>query len=352
MARRFSRPEALASIHEVRARIFESMGDYRRAYLAQDTFLALSRELLNEGRVKAVAEMNERYESERKARQIQQLELEKLDVTLTNARITSARNSYLFSGLFAMLLALGLYTRLRFVRRSRAALQHQKDVSDSLLRNILPASVAEELKERGTAIARHYDSATILFSDFEDFTAISSGLTPDELVEEVNSYFKAFDAIIAHYRLEKIKTIGDAYMAAAGIEGISNASAIAAVSAGLAMQAYVERRNDLQRQRGYPLFGMRLGIHSGPVVAGIVGASKFQYDLWGDTVNTASRMESLGETGRVNISEVTYRLVRDHPGFSFTPRGPMEVKGKGSMPLYFAELAFPDKEMDDLVRKA
>ena len=97
---------------------------------------------------------------------------------------------------------------------------------------------------------------------------------------------------------------------------------------------------------------MRLGIHSGPVVAGIVGASKFQYDLWGDTVNTASRMENLGETGRVNISEVTYQLVHDHPGFFFTPRGLMDVKGKGSMPIYFAALAFPNSEMDELVRRA
>ena len=352
LARRFSRPEALASIHEVRAEIYESMGDYKRAYLAQDTFLVLNRELLNESRVKAVAEMNERYESERKARQIQQLQLEKLDFSLKNERITSARNSYFYSGVFALLLAIGLYSRLRFVRKSREAIQHQKEVSDSLLLNILPASVAEELKARGSAVARHYDAATILFSDFEDFTSISSKLTPDELVEEVNSYFKAFDRIIAHYRLEKIKTIGDAYMAAAGIEGISPASAADAVSAGLAMQAYVKRRNERQLERGYPMFSMRLGIHSGPVVAGIVGASKFQYDLWGDTVNTASRMEGLGETGRVNISEATYRLVHDHPGFLFTPRGLMDVKGKGNMSVYFAELAFPNGEMDELVRGA
>jgi class 3 adenylate cyclase len=248
-------------------------------------------------------------------------------------------------------LAGGLWSRLRYVRRSRAAIQQQMAVADGLLLNILPASVASELKSSGSARARQYPQATILFSDFQDFTFISSHMDPERLVSEVNTYFKAFDAITRHYGLEKIKTIGDAYMAAAGLDEISRATAVDAVRAALAMQAYVHLRTEEMLRQGMPVFEMRLGLHSGNVIAGVVGDSKFQYDLWGDTVNTASRMEGLGETGRVNISDSTYQLVRHEPAFSFHARGHLEVKGKGQMQLYFVSLAAADADMDRLLQE-
>jgi class 3 adenylate cyclase len=349
LADSMSRMEYLADIQEARAVLYAAMNDYKRGYAYLDTFILIREQLLDEKRIEAVAQMMEQFESERKARRIQQLELDKLDSTVRQQRANYTRNVSLIGVLVVLGLAAGLWSRLRYMRRSRAALQQQMAVADGLLLNILPANVASELKSSGTARARQYPQATILFSDFQDFTFISSHMDPERLVSEVNTYFKAFDAITRHYGLEKIKTIGDAYMAAAGLEEISRATAVDAVRAALAMQAYVAHRTENMRRQGLPVFEMRLGLHSGPVIAGVVGDSKFQYDLWGDTVNTASRMEGLGETGHVNISENTYQLVRHDPAFSFQSRGNLEVKGKGQMPLYFVFLAAADGDMERLV---
>jgi class 3 adenylate cyclase/Tfp pilus assembly protein PilF len=255
------------------------------------------------------------------------------------AREKGRRNVLLLVAVLVVILAGGLWSRLRYIRRSRALIWREKDLSENLLLNILPKEVAEELKTKGFVDARHFDDATILFSDFEDFTRTSERLTPQELVEELNACFMAFDRIMAQYGIEKIKTIGDAYMAAAGLSGPSTTGAVQAVRAGLDMQAFMERYNAGRRELDKPGFGMRLGIHTGPVVAGIVGVKKFQYDIWGDTVNTASRMESSGEVGKVNISEATYALVKNDGSFTFTPRGKVQAKGKGEMEMYFVTRA-------------
>jgi len=241
-------------------------------------------------------------------------------------------------------------------------LREEKQRSDDLLLNILPSAVAEELKNNGAAQAKHFDSATILFTDFKGFTEASEKLTPQELVEELNTCFKAFDHIITARGIEKIKTIGDAYMCAGGLPDPKTSSPADVVHAALEMQAFMTSRKTERDAQGLPAFEMRVGIHTGPVVAGIVGVKKFQYDIWGDTVNTASRMESSGEVGQVNISESTYALVKDAvagssllvdgpefpgsrattnqqpsstPAFSFTPRGKVQAKGKGEMEMFF-----------------
>ena len=163
--------------------------------------------------------------------------------------------------------------------------------SDELLLNILPAEVAEELKAKGHADAKHFDTVTILFTDFKGFTEASEKLTPQELVEELNTCFKAFDHIITARGIEKIKTIGDAYMCAGGLPDPKTSSPADVVHAALEMQTFMTSRKAERDAQGKPAFEMRVGIHTGPVVAGIVGVKKFQYDIWGDTVNTASRME-------------------------------------------------------------
>lgn len=216
-------------------------------------------------------------------------------------------------------------------------LSREKDRSDELLRNILPAEVASELKALGRTRAKYFDQATILFSDFQGFTELSGSLSPAELVEELNVCFKAFDRIMEKHRVEKIKTIGDSYMAAGGVPDPRAGAPEDVVMAALEMQEIMEERKQERQALGKQAFEMRVGIHTGPVVAGIVGLKKFQYDIWGDTVNIASRMETNGQIGKVNISERTHALVREKEGFSFIPRGRVMVKGKGGMEMYFVE---------------
>ena len=232
-------------------------------------------------------------------------------------------------------LAVVLGQRFRFQRRTTAALAHEKQRSDELLRNILPAEVAEELKETGRATARHHEQVTVLFADVEDFTQLSERLPAAALVSALDAYFAAFDAIADEFRLEKIKTIGDAYLMAGGLSAGPGAAPAAAVRAALAMQHTVAAMRAAREAAGLPCFRLRIGLHTGPVVAGVVGVRKFAYDIWGDTVNLAARMEQSGEAGRINISEATYHLVS--PAFTCIPRGRIAAKHKGEVAMYFVE---------------
>jgi class 3 adenylate cyclase len=218
------------------------------------------------------------------------------------------------------------------IEGQHAALLAEKNKSDELLRNILPAEVAEELKQNGSSAARQYDEVSVLFTDFVDFTGVAEQMHPQELVQELNECFTVFDATIEKHGLEKIKTIGDAYMAVCGLPLRDKRHAQKTVQAALEITHFIQTRRE-----GKPLFRIRVGIHSGPVVAGIIGVKKFAYDIWGDTVNTAARMEQHSEPGRINISGTTYALVRD--AFVCTPRGRVVAKHKGEVEMYFVETA-------------
>lgn len=220
------------------------------------------------------------------------------------------------------------YNNLLSVANTQISLE--KTRSDDLLLNILPADVAEELKERGSANARLFEEVTVLFTDFVDFTIVSELLTPQELVDELNACFTEFDTIITSYGIEKIKTIGDAYLAVSGLPNSDPRHAIQAVKAGLAIRRFVQNR---KQTYGSKTFNVRIGIHSGSVVAGIVGSKKFAYDVWGDTVNTAARMEQNSEPGKINISKKTSDLLNDE--FSLVYRGEIIAKNKGAMQMYF-----------------
>jgi adenylate cyclase len=212
-------------------------------------------------------------------------------------------------------------------------LHKEKEKSEKLLLNILPAKVAEELKEKNYAAPRSYEMVTVLFTDFKGFTSMAEKMRPEEIISELNTIFSEFDRICKEYNLEKIKTIGDAYMCAGGIPEPNTTNAIDAIKAALEMQQYMKVLADKKQARDEQYFELRLGINTGPIVAGVVGESKFAYDIWGDTVNLASRMESAGEVGMVNISNHTYELVKDH--FDCTYRGRVSVKNKGEVEMYF-----------------
>ena len=245
------------------------------------------------------------------------------------------RNLAIAAGIICFILAIGFFSRWQYVKKSKNVLKKEKDRSESLLLNILPAEIAEELKEKGEAEARDFDLVSILFTDFKGFTEKSAELTAAELIGEINHCFKAFDHICEKYGIEKIKTIGDAFMAAGGLPVPSTDSVQNTVMAALEMQSFMTQRfADKETAEGFT-FEMRLGIHTGPVVAGIVGVKKFQYDIWGDTVNTAARIESSGAVGQVNISQHTYELLQDNKKFTFTHRGKIQAKGKGKIDMYF-----------------
>ncbi|MEL6142330.1 MAG: adenylate/guanylate cyclase domain-containing protein, partial [Bacteroidota bacterium] len=214
----------------------------------------------------------------------------------------------------------------RTVQRRTAELAEEKQKSEELLLNILPAQTAKELKEYGKAVAHRYDQVTVFFSDFVAFTAIANALEPEELVQELDFCFRTFDQIVARYGLEKIKTIGDAYLFIGGLQGQPQAAAVDCVKAALDIQTFLRNHAIQSKGNGRPVFRARIGLHTGPLVTGVVGTHKFAYDIWGETVNVAARMESNSIPEGIVVSDATHHLVKDH--FSCQPHGTYEEHGK------------------------
>ncbi|MFH2011716.1 MAG: adenylate/guanylate cyclase domain-containing protein [Pseudomonadota bacterium] len=217
-----------------------------------------------------------------------------------------------------------------FVRQKNATLmllESEQEKSENLLLNILPKDIADILKNENRTIADHYHSASILFADVVNFTPISTQMMPEELVNLLNDVFSYFDSLVEEYNLEKIKTIGDCYMVAAGVPRPRADHAHVLTHLALKVQAYTNSHEFQGRKLNF-----RIGINSGPVVAGVIGRKKFIYDLWGDAVNTASRMESQGIDGQIQITEATYELIKND--FLCEPRGIVNVKGKGEMEVW------------------
>jgi adenylate cyclase len=248
-----------------------------------------------------------RFESERSAREQQ---------------IRTQRTTLLSMGVVLLLIGmLGL------------SVYRGKKRSDVLLLNILPKKTAEELKKDGKAKARYYHEVTVMFADFVNFTEATESYPPGELVDAIHHYFSAFDTIMEKYDIEKIKTIGDSYMAVSGLPGENAAHARNMILAAEEIIRFVEEQRSNSTAGNDIRFDIRIGIHSGPVIAGIVGRKKFQYDIWGDTVNTASRLETASMPGRINLSEKTFDLIKEE--FDCEPRGKIHAKGKGDMEMYF-----------------
>ena len=321
---------------QIQARIYEKTGQPQQALTHYRRYIGLRDTIRSEESKRAGFRQQLGYEYDRKTARLQAAQAQRQAVAAAEIRRQKLlRYATLGGALLLLLLAGGLYNRFRFQRRATAAIAHEKERSDELLRNILPAEVAEELKDTGKTTARHFERVTVLFADVVGFTQLSETLSPQLLVATLDTYFGAFDAITGRFGLEKIKTIGDAYMLAGGLGQGDAADPAAVVRAALAMHAAVAALQAERQPLGLPCFTLRIGLHTGPVVAGVVGVKKFAYDIWGDTVNTAARMETSGTAGKVNISESTHALVADR--FACTPRGRLAAKHKGEIEMFFVE---------------
>lgn len=305
--------------HQNLANVYAELGRHREAYLHQSQYVSLRDSSLKIEQESTINDLQTRYETEHKE---QEIALLTRDQELSAARFN--RQQLLLLGTTLLLALSG--SLVWSIARGRQQLQH-------LLLNILPAPIIQELKAKGAIRARRHEEVSVLFADFVDFTSLSEQISPEQLVELINEYFSAFDEIVGRHGVEKIKTIGDAYMCAAGLTTQNARQTEQLVQVAQEMvhfaQTYTQKKADYS-------FQLRIGIHTGPVVAGVVGKKKFAYDIWGDTVNTAARMEQNSSPNEITLSGHTYARVKDL--FPFVAKGALNIKGKGEMELYSWQL--------------
>jgi adenylate cyclase len=325
----------LKDAYEGLANVYAELSDFRNAYKFQALLSETEKTIYSIETDDKIKTLQFSYEIDKKEGEIEILKQTEEIAGLQIERQKTVIYAGTIGVFLLILMGLGLYNRYKYVQRTKKVIEIEKDKSQKLLLNILPEETAKELEDKGSAIPRHYKSVSVLFTDFKSFTRLAEAMSSEDLVEELNTYFSAFDDIMEKYGLEKIKTIGDAYMSAGGIPTANETHAEDTIKAGLAIQEYMYKSNQRRADKGLIAWELRAGIHTGPVVAGVVGKKKFAYDIWGDTVNVASRMESNGEAGKVNISAATYSLVKDQ--YDVTHRGKIEAKNKGEIDMYFVE---------------
>ncbi|MFT6836614.1 MAG: adenylate cyclase [Sediminicola sp.] len=311
LAEQYQLKEQISEANLKLSELYEIIGNLEISYRHYKEHIAYRDSVINLQKVQQIGNMRTDYEVSQKQVEVVLLETQK-------------RNQLIILGFIGILLLASLW----FYR----IISKEKIKSEKLLLNILPADTAKELKLNGKVKARKYNAVTVMFTDFKGFTSFSENLSPEALVETVDFYFSKFDTIIEKHGLEKIKTIGDAYMCAGGLHHNEDNHAKSTVEAAFEIAAFVEQtKNDTASSE--LAFDIRIGINTGPVVAGVVGTKKFAYDIWGDTVNVAARMETMSEAGRINISENTYKLVKEE--YDCEPRGEIQVKNRGMMQMYF-----------------
>lgn len=312
--------------------IYARLGDYKNAFYYSQWYKRLSDSLHRSERKEQLVLLdlnNEIHKREQKSELQRLLAEKKIRQQKTGKNLMAIAVGFLF------LLTGIVFMYYKSQRRSNRLLNAAKKKSDELLLNILPHETADELKSKGFAEARRYESVTVMFTDFKDFTKASEKLSAEELVQEIHFYFSEFDRIISRHTIEKIKIIGDSYMCAGGLPLENTTHPCDVVEAALELQEFIASQRIVRQMRGKHYFELRIGIHTGPVVAGIVGIHKFAYDIWGDTVNTASRMEGEGATDKVNISETTFEQIRHR--YHCTYRGKISAKHKGLVDMYFVD---------------
>jgi adenylate cyclase len=317
------------------AATYFGMGDYNKAFIFQKKFSDLADTLNNQMLADKLTSLQRNFEIQTKQSHINLLtkdkKLQELDLNSQKLQKT------IISGGLALILIIALIIFRNYLQSAKTnkLLDLQKVQIETLLQNILPAEVAKELQKNGRATPRYFEHASVLFTDFKDFTKHADSLSPQEIVSELNSCFMAFDDIIEKYNLEKIKTIGDSYMCAGGITSANTAHTLNMIQASHDIQLFMNLRNEERTFQGQEPWNLRIGIHVGPVVAGVVGKKKYAYDIWGSTVNIASRMESNGEPGLINISAATYEQIREH--YDCVHRGKIFAKNIGEIDMYFVD---------------
>ncbi len=227
------------------------------------------------------------------------------------------------------------------LKKQKSEIEQKNDRIEELILNILPREVAEELSQKGTTETRYYDFTTVFFADIKGFSKLAKQVTPQQLIAELDRTFGQFDDITKKYNIERIKTIGDCYMCAGGVPNRNNTNPFDVVLASLEIQKWMEEE---KQKRNGDFWEVRVGAHTGDLVAGVIGKTKFAYDIWGNTVNLASRMESVGMIGKVNISDSTYNIIKDY--FDCTSRGEIEVKNMGKVSTYFVDRIKPEFSAD------
>ncbi len=325
LAKKHGLKEQISEANLKLSELYDQVGDKANSYTYFKDYIVYRDSVKNIEAVQQMANQRTNYEVSQK----------QIEINLAEQREKNQRNIAIGTAVAVFLiglLAIGLFRRNTFIRKTKQLIEEERDRSDNLLLNILPEETAVELKANGKVKAKKYDAVTVLFSDFKGFTSYSEKLSPEALVETISFYFSKFDAIIEKYGLEKIKTIGDSYMCAGGLHDNTKDHAHRMVSAAFEIAACVEEaKKDVAASE--LTFDIRIGINTGPVVAGVVGTKKFAYDIWGDTVNVASRMESMSEPGQINISENTFALIKEDADCEY--RGKIQVKNRGMMKMYF-----------------
>lgn len=323
----------LKNAYESFSNAYSRMGDYKNAFVYQTKFSIIKDTLYNNETDRKLGSLQFDFDIKKKEGEINLLtkdkELQEADIK----RQKLAKFAFLVGLILVLIIAIITYRNYLKKVKTNELLDKQKDQIEDLLHNILPEEVAKELQAEGKAKPRFYEQVSVLFTDFKGFSTLADKLSPQELVEELNTYFVAFDNIVDSYGLEKIKTIGDSYMCAGGIPSPHENHTFDMVKASLDIQQYIQDRNVVRRKKGLPDWDIRIGIHVGSLVAGVVGKKKYAYDIWGSTVNIASRMESNGEPGLVNISQATYDIIKDK--YKCTHRGKITAKNIGEIDMYF-----------------
>ena len=315
--------------YEALIKLDSAKSDYKNAFRHYKLFISARDSLYNEENTRKSVQAQMQYDFDKKE-SLAKADQDKKDAL---AKKELQKQKLIRDGFMIVFAVVGFFALVFFNQRNK--IRTGKKRSDDLLLNILPLEVAEELKLKGSAQAKQFESVTVMFTDFKDFTLISEKLSPNELVEEIDACFKAFDHIISIRNFEKIKTIGDSYMCVGGLPVSNDTHPFDVLYAAQEIRKFMMDRLTLKNAHGLYSFELRIGIHTGPVVAGIVGSKKFAYDIWGDTVNIASRMESSSEAGKINISESTYEIIKSV--FHCTSRGKVQAKNKGDIGMYFVE---------------
>lgn len=353
IATKLNNEEIMRDGYGALASIYAKQNNFQKAYQYYLLYSTTKDVILKKENLRGMAEVNAKYETDKKEKEIALLvkENEYNELEAKRQRLIS----YFLVGGLVIFLLFGILIYMSYSQK-KAALKElaekntiimkqkeegekEKKRSEELLLNILPTETAEELKNYGKAAPRSYKMVTVLFTDFKGFTTIAEKLTPEQLVYELDYCFRKFDEITSRYGIEKIKTIGDAYMCAGGIPIRNRSNPVDVTLAAFEIHDFIESWKREKMAKGQEFWEIRIGLHTGPVVAGIVGSKKFAYDIWGDTVNTASRMESSGEAGKINISGTTYDYISSF--FDCTFRGKITAKNKGEIDMYFVDRIKP-----------